>query len=183
MLYCRAGPSKLPLAELELPALMALLMESSDRPMLASACRLPCTRTAGRWPPASVTRPTPSIWLIFSASRVLTMFCTSVSGRLSEVMASCRMGASAGLILAYTGGAGRSAGSSEPAAFMAAWTSCSAESMDRLRLNCSVISDTPALLTLPMRARPGIWPNWRSSGAVTVRLITSGLPPGYSVCT
>ena len=34
-----------------------------------------------------------------------------------------------------------------------------------------------------MRGRPDIWPNWRSSGAVTVRAITSGLAPGYSVCT
>ena len=25
---------------------------------------------------------------------------------------------------------------------------------------------------------PGIWPNWRSSGAVTVVAITSGLAPG-----
>jgi hypothetical protein len=66
---------------------------------------------------------------------------------------------------------------------MAACTCCSAASIFRLSANCSVIIDTPALLTLLMRARPGIWPNWRSSGAVTVRLITSGLPPGYSVCT
>ena len=55
--------------------------------------------------------------------------------------------------------------------------------MSSARPNCRVISDTPALLTLPMRDRPGIWPNWRSSGAVTVRLMTSGLAPGYSVCT
>ena len=26
--------------------------------------------------------------------------------------------------------------------------------------------------------RPGIWPNWRSSGAVTEEDITSGLAPG-----
>ena len=31
--------------------------------------------------------------------------------------------------------------------------------------------------------RPGIWPNWRSSGAVTVVEITSGLAPGYRVVT
>ncbi len=162
---------------------MALLMLSSPRPMAASASRLPCTRTAGRCPPASVTRPTPVIWLIFSASRVLTMFCTSVSGRLSELMASCRIGASAGFTLAYTGGAGKSAGSSEPPALMAACTCCSAASMPRLSANCSVTIDTPAALVLLMRSSPDIWPNWRSSGAVTVRLITSGLAPGYSVCT
>src|SRR3546814_1978483 len=37
--------------------------------------------------PLSVTRPTPSTWLIFSAIRVLTRFCTSVSGKVSEVIA------------------------------------------------------------------------------------------------
>ncbi len=31
--------------------------------------------------------------------------------------------------------------------------------------------------------RPWIWPNCFSSGPVTVELITSGLAPGYSVCT
>jgi len=29
-----------------------------------------------------------------------------------------------------------------------------------------------------MRVRPGIWPNCRSSGLVTVSAITSGLAPG-----
>jgi hypothetical protein len=43
--------------------------------------------------------------------------------------------------------------------------------------------DTPAALVELMRDRPGIWPNCRSSGAVTVWAITSGLAPGYSVCT
>ena len=140
-------------------------------------------RTAGRWPPDSVTRPTPLTCEIFCASRVLTRFCTSVSGRLLEVTANVSTGASAGLTLAYTGGAGRSAGSSELPALMAACTSCSAESSDRSSPNCSVITDTPAALVELMRASPAIWPSWRSSGAVTVWLITSGLAPGYSVCT
>ena len=151
--------------------------------MPASACALPRTRTAGRWPPASVTSPTPLIWLIFSASRVFTMSCTWGSGRLPEVMASERIGASAGFTFAYTGGAGKSAGSSALAALMAACTCCSAESMDCDSANCSVICDTPAALVLAMRARPGICPSCRSSGAVTVRLITSGLAPGYSTRT
>ena len=55
--------------------------------------------------------------------------------------------------------------------------------MPRLSANCSVIIDTPALLVLLMRSSPDIWPSCRSSGAVTMRLITSGLAPGYSVCT
>ncbi len=46
-----------------------------------------------------------------------------------------------------------------------------------------MITETPAALVELMRVRPDIWPNWRSSGAVTVRAITSGLAPGYRVCT
>ncbi len=38
--------------------------------------------------------------------------------------------------------------------------------------------EAPAVLTELIRARPAISPNWRSSGAVTVWLITSGLAPG-----
>ena len=108
-------------------------------------------RTAGRWPPDSVTRPTPVTWLIFSARRVLTRFCTSVSGIVSEVIASVSTGASAGLTLAYTGGAGRSAGSSEPPALIAACTSCSATSSVWPRPNCRVTIDTPAALVELMR--------------------------------
>ena len=40
------------------------------------------------------------IWLIFCASRVSTIYCTSVSGIVSDVIASVRTGASAGLTLA-----------------------------------------------------------------------------------
>jgi hypothetical protein len=181
MVYERVAPSMLPLAPLALAAVMAVRMLSSPRPCEASARISACTRTAGRCPPDSVTRPTPVTWLIFNASRVLTMFCTSVSGSVSEVMASVSTGASAGLTFAYTGGAGRSAGSSEAPALMAACTCCSATSSARPRLNCSVTIDTPAALVELIRARPGIWPNWRSIGAVTVCAITSGLPPGYSV--
>ena len=36
----------------------------------------------------------------------------------------------------------------------------------------------PAALVELMRSRPDIWPIWRSSGAVTVLLMTSGLAPG-----
>ena len=140
-------------------------------------------RTAGRCPPASDTSPTPETWLIFCARRVFTRFCTSVSGSVSELMASVSTGASAGFTLAYTGGAGRSAGSSELPALMAACTSCSATSSASPRPNCSVMMDTPEALVDAMRVSPGIWPNWRSSGALTVRLITSGLAPGYRVCT
>ena len=66
---------------------------------------------------------------------------------------------------------------------IAACTSCSATSSDRLSENCSVITETPAALVELIRSSPDIWPNWPSSGAVTVLLITSGLAPGYRVWT
>ena len=173
----------LPLAPLAFAAVIAVRTLSSVRPYEARARVSTWIRTAGRCPPDNVTRPTPATWLIFSARRVLTMFWTSVSGSDSEVMASVRTGASAGLTLAYTGGAGRSAGSSEAPALIDACTCCSATSSASPSPNWSVTIDTPAALVDAMRDRPGIWPNCRSSGAVTVCAITSGLAPGYSVCT
>ena len=100
MLQARVGPSMLPLAPLALAALMALRTVSRPSPNDASARVSTWMRTAGRWPPASVTRPTPDTWLILSARRVLTRFCTSGSGSSFEVMASVSTGASAGFTLA-----------------------------------------------------------------------------------
>ena len=96
----RVGPSKLPLAVLALAALMALRTEVSVRPKEESDWVSTWIRTAGRWPPDRVTRPTPGTWLIFCARRVSTRFCTSGRGVVSEVTASVRTGASAGLTLA-----------------------------------------------------------------------------------
>ena len=45
-------------------------------------------------------------------------------------------------------------------------------------MNCKVMIETPAALVELIRSRPAICPNWRSSGAVTVLPITSGLAPG-----
>ncbi len=42
----------------------------------------------------------------------------------------------------------------------------------------SVITEAPAELCDIICDRLGIWPNWRSSGAVTEEVITSGLAPG-----
>ena len=57
--------------------------------------------------------------------------------------------------------------------------------MSRLsdRSNCRVTTDEPPEETDDISFSPGIWPNWRSSGAVTEVVITSGLPPGRKVCT
>ncbi len=65
-----------------------------------------------------------------------------------------------------------------PAAFIAAWTSCSAMSSFSDRSNCRVMTEAPAELTDDIRLRPVISPNCRSRGAVTVEDITSGLAPG-----
>jgi hypothetical protein len=61
---------------------------------------------------------------------------------------------------------------------MAACTSCSATSRVRLRENCSVMIEAPAELVDDICLRLGIWPNWRSRGAVTAEVMTSGLAPG-----
>ena len=39
-------------------------------------------------------------------------------------------------------------------------------------------ADAPPELVEDIWSSPGIWPNWRSSGAVTLEVITSGLAPG-----
>ena len=57
-------------------------------------------RTAGRWPPEMLTRPTPGNCEIFCARRVSARSSTCVSGSVLEVTASVRTGASAGLTLA-----------------------------------------------------------------------------------
>lgn len=51
------------------------------------------------------------------------------------------------------------------------------------RLNCNTITEIPPELVEVIWLSPCICPNWRSSGAVTVLAITSGLAPGYCVNT
>ena len=50
--------------------------------------------------------------------------------------------------------------------------------MFRLSANCSTITEVPPELVEVIWFRPWISPNCRSSGAVTVVAITSGLAPG-----
>ena len=61
---------------------------------------------------------------------------------------------------------------------MADCTSSSATSISSDRLNCRTMTETPPELVEVIWLRPCISPNWRSSGAVTVLAITSGLAPG-----
>ena len=56
-------------------------------------------RTAGFWPPLIETMPTPLSCEIFCASVVSAKSSILESGRLSDVSASVRIGASAGLTL------------------------------------------------------------------------------------
>ena len=89
---------------------MAVRTSSRFNPRPLAAVGFTWTRTAGRCPPLMLTRPTPLSWLIFCASRVSARSSTCVSGSRLLVSASVRMGVSAGLVLAYTGGLGRSVG-------------------------------------------------------------------------
>ncbi len=102
---------------------------------------------------------------------------------MSELTLNEMTGTSAGLLLLYVGGVGSVRGSRLEAALMAACTSCSAASMLRSRLNCSVICELAALDTDVSWASDGICPSWRSSGVVTAETIVSALAPGSSVDT
>ncbi len=177
----RIGPSKLPLGRLTLAAAIAVRMWSMPRLFAASAAGFTWMRTAGRWPPARLTKPTPGSCARRCAMRVSTRSCTCGSASACEVTARVRMGVSAGLTLRYTGGTGRSPGRKLPAALMAACTSCSATPRDTSRPNCRVMTEAPPELVDDSCFRPGICPSWRSSGAVMVRVVSSGLAPGYSV--
>ena len=49
---------------------------------------------------------------------------------------------------------------------------------DIVMRNCSVITEAPPELVASICLSPGVWPNCRSSGAVTEEAMTSGLAPG-----
>ena len=76
------------------------------------------------------------------------------------------------------GGEGSTEGSRLWAALMPDCTSSSATSMASVRLNCSTMTEVPPELEEVIWLKPCSWPNWRSSGAVTVVAITVGLAPG-----
>ena len=56
-------------------------------------------RTAGRWPPVTLTSPTPLICESFCATRTSIRSLTWCSGSVGEVTANVMTGASAGLTL------------------------------------------------------------------------------------
>ena len=69
-------------------------------------------------------------------------------------------------------------GSWRAAAAIAVCTSSAAESMSRLRSNCSVICVFPSELLDVIESRPAIVVNCFSSGVATDDAIVSGLAPG-----
>ena len=99
------------------------------------------------------------------------------SETVSDVSASVMTGASAGFTLAYVGGYGRFFGKMPAAALIAACTSCVAPSISRFRSNCREIWLTPNELVDVIDDSDGIWPSWRSSGAVSSDATTSGTCP------
>ena len=94
-----AAPSKAPLAWLTFACESAVRTSSRVRPYDESAVGFTWTRTAGFWPPLMLTRPTPGSCEIFWARRVSAGPRPSRAGSVSDVRASVRIGASAGLIL------------------------------------------------------------------------------------
>ena len=78
---------------------------------------------------------------------------------------------------------GKSVGNKLAPALMAACTCCSATSSAKSSEKRRVMMDAPPELTELIKSNPGIWPNWRSKGAVMAEVTTSGLAPGYRVET
>ena len=118
-------------------------------------------------------------WLSCWARMFSAAASTAVRGSVSEWTARIMIGASAGLVLRSVGGLGMSFGSCPAAALMASSTSVAAPSMLRLRSNWRVIWLLPRTLTEVICVRPGIWPNWVSSGVATAVAMVLGLAPGY----
>ena len=76
-----------------------------------------------------------------------------------------------------------SAGSLREALAIAAWMSCAAASIFRLRLNCTVMRPMPSPLTEVIESTPAMAPNSRSSGDAIEAAIVDGLAPGKLVET
>jgi hypothetical protein len=99
MVYARFAPSRLPFAFFTLAAAIALRTSSRPRLFAASAFGFACTRTAGRCPPESVTRPTPGTCESFCARRVSARFWMSGRRSVREDRPRVMIGASAGFTL------------------------------------------------------------------------------------
>ena len=103
---------------------------------------------------------------------------TFVDWMVSEVIASTRMGMSAGFDFLYWGGPGILTGRSLEEALMAAITSRAAESILRERSNCRLMEHPPRELDEVISLTPGICPKRRSNGAARDWATVSGSAPG-----
>ena len=147
-------------------------------PFAASARGLICTRTAGRWPPPMLTRPTPGCCEIFCARRVSAI--DSISGQVHR-LGGQRQGQDRRVGRVHLGvdRRRRQVGRQQVA-----------RGVDRgLHL---LFGDVQAYVEAELKCddrgagrvdeniwfRLGISPNCTSSGAVTEEVITSGLAPG-----
>ncbi len=74
-------------------------------------------------------------------------------------------------------------GNSPEAREIAAWTSCAAASIGRLRANCSVMLVDPRELEDDMLSMPAMLENAFSSGVATDEAMMSGLAPGSAAWT
>src|SRR5215470_17349602 len=105
------------------------------------------------------------------------------SGRVADFRVRSRTGVSPGFTLRYRGGVIISAGSLRDALAIAAWMSCAAASMFRLRLNCTVMRPTPSPLTDVIESTPAMAANSFSSGVAIDAAMVEGLAPGMLVET
>src|SRR6202030_434195 len=105
------------------------------------------------------------------------------SGTVADFRVRSRTGVSLGFTLRYEGGVVISAGSLRDALAIAAWMSCAAASMLRLRLNCTVMRPMPSPLTEVIESMPAMVENSRSSGVAIEAAMVDGLAPGRVVNT
>jgi hypothetical protein len=99
MVYAWFAPLRLPFAWSTFAVPSAVRTSSSDRPYPSSAVGFAWIRTAGFWPPAIETSPTPESCEIFCARIVSAVSSTFESGSESLVSESVMIGASAGFTL------------------------------------------------------------------------------------
>src|SRR5438445_10660294 len=90
------------------------------------------------------------------ATNVSANSSTVESGIVGEVSTRKSTGESAGLNLLNDGGAGMFCGRLRLAWVMAAWTSCAAPSILRLRTNCRVLLVRPRRFWEDIESEPGI---------------------------
>src|SRR6185369_15785423 len=171
------GPEIEPVGWLELARSTAEATSSMPMPRLARARGSSCTRTAYFCEPKMLTCDTP---LKVASRGEITVSAYSLitdSGKLGELSAMNRIGASDGFTLKNDGGVVMSLGSNRATADKADCTSWAAASMLRSRLNCNVIEVVPSELLDVIDSMPEMVANCFSRGVATEAAMVSGLAP------